>query len=140
MTTADTDRTTTLPLSEATVFTPCPCPEAELLRQILSGEVPAADTPVWRALAAAIESRAAQVACQRLTESRHAIAAHTAAERDARQWTRRDGYDRGPDCGRYFCPGTRWCVTCALDTTPDAPAAAPAAGRAPRHVTRKDAA
>lgn len=42
-----------------TTWQPCDCPEASLLRDILTGEVPAADTPTWRLLADLIEARAA---------------------------------------------------------------------------------
>jgi len=41
-----------------TEFTPCGCPEAELLRQVLTGEVPAVDTPMWAALVALVEAAA----------------------------------------------------------------------------------
>lgn len=52
---------------------PCDCPEAQLLREILSGQIPAVDSPTWRALAAAIEARAAHLHADTLRQVSAAI-------------------------------------------------------------------
>lgn len=39
-------------------LTPCRCPEAALLRQVLAGEIPAVDSPTWAALLALVEAAA----------------------------------------------------------------------------------
>jgi hypothetical protein len=91
---------------------PCGCPEAELLREILSGQVPAIDSPAWRALAAAIETRAARLAAEHTRQVSHAVSAGLDA---ARAVPARARSDPGEQCGRYFCPGVRACLDCPLD-------------------------
>jgi hypothetical protein len=56
-------------------LTPCGCPEAELLRDILAGQVPAADTHTWRALAAAIDAAATMHTLTALRDASHRISA-----------------------------------------------------------------
>lgn len=93
-------------------FQPCDCPEAELLRDLLTGRVPAVDTPAWRALTAAIETGAARLAAEHTRQVSHAISAGLT---EARTVPRHARVDPGQQCGRHFCPGRRACLDCPID-------------------------
>ena len=109
---------------EAPPLEPCDCPEATLLREILAGQVPAADTPMWRVLVAAIETGAARLVAESFRQAGHAVSERMHAARALPAGVRADP---GPVCHRYFCPGQRACLDCPVDRLAMTPAAKDAA-------------
>lgn len=95
------------------MYTPCHCPEARLFRQVLCGEVPAVDSPTWRALITLVESAAARRAVLIVREASLAIStatdwAATAGNPSHGQLVRRR-YPPDGDAARWIAHDTQPC-------------------------------